>query len=69
MEFDELQTDKEQRLTSLSCMYCHRWWPFDPASLPNLEELPCPHCGETGAEFRAKREVVRIALKNRGYHV
>ena len=35
------------------CSFCKKWVPFDVIKdIKRLQEVPCPHCGETGEELR-----------------
>ena len=67
MEVAGFETDKDRGLGRLKCLSCSRWVRFADlklVGLDDLDEVPCPNCGDTGAEFRAKREVGKRAYED-----
>ena len=70
MDFGEFELDgliKGSKVTRLKCLFCRRWVRFDELKEQKegeLEDVPCPHCGETGEEFRKKQQEVLRAYEN-----
>ena len=48
------------------CYFCKKWVAFDVITdVRRRQEIPCPHCGETGKELREKEKKVLQALSVR----
>ena len=71
MDFSGLESTGSKlggsKVTRLQCTFCHKWVNFEEhirgRGEDEVEELPCPHCGDSGEQFRAKREEVTRALE------
>ena len=66
MEFDEFELIKRegsQKLSWIRCDSCRKRVKGDEIKdFSKLPEFPCPHCGETGEEFRKKKKELSQAL-------
>lgn len=69
MEVSELQSGQGGKIR---CQYCRKWVHLADLNLKGKDDLaaaPCPQCGKTGADVRAKQEEVMRALEAQGLDI
>ena len=68
MEIGAFEDGKSGRV---KCLFCRRWTKLaelELKSADDLQEAPCPHCGDTGEALRQEQCEVKRALEERGYN-